>query len=911
MLAIPFQNAVNENVFDAISANLAIHDIDQNIVWANKAYCKAIGRSLQEIQGKKCYSIWGLANPCQGCPVASAIETGEQTEGELTPWNQDRWPVAQGSWLSKAAPLRDAEGIIIGAVETTFEITGIKETLKEREQRLHDKGERVKELQCLYSVAESIQKATSLEEIFQGAVKHLPAGWHYPDITRGKIIFRGKEYVSEPFLETKWKQSATIIVNGKSLVSIEVYYLEECPEMDEGPFMKEERDLIEGLSIIIRNAIERKQAEEDLVNLNLELENRVCQRTEELNVTQKMLKYAFDYSPIGKTLVALDGHFISANEMLCRILGYTKEELLTKTFQELTHPDDLEADLAYVKQLLAGESNEYEMEKRYMHKQGQPIWAQLNVSLVQDSDRQPLFFISQIQDISRRKETEEELRESERRFRDIIQSMADWIWEVDKNCKYTYVSDSVKNVLGYTAEELLGKTPFEIMPGEEAAKIKEIFLEILSRSGPIVDLENWNLAKDGTEICFITNGVPVFNADREFIGYRGVDKNITIRKKLETQVQQAQKMEVIGTLAGGIAHDFNNILSPIIGHAELLLMDAPVDSPSIGNLKAINTAALRAKDLIRQILTFSRQDRLESIMMKMQPIVKEALKLIRSTIPKTIEIKNDINPDGGIIRADPTQIHQIVMNLVTNACHAMEETGGDLRVGLKEIEIDKQDMLSQIMEPGVYACLTIADTGIGMNKELTQKIFDPFFTTKAKGKGTGMGLSVVYGIVNKMGGTIRVYSEPGKGSEFKVYFPVDKRYSKEQSVQPKEPIPCGNEQILLVDDEEPILTMEKQVLERLGYQVTSRTSSLEALEAFRANPDRFDLVITDTAMPNMPGDKLSGELIKIRPDIPILLCTGFSQTMSEEKAASLGIKGFLFKPMVMRDLAQKIREVLE
>ena len=393
--------------------------------------------------------------------------------------------------------------------------------------------------------------------------------------------------------------------------------------------------------------------------------------------------------------------------------------------------------------------------------------------------------------------------------------------------------------------------------------------------------------------------------------FTALEERLKQEKARQEELARAERLHVIGTLAGGIAHDLNNILFPIMGHTELLLMNTPEDSPSIGNLKAINTASLRAKDLVKQILTFSRQESRELILLKMQPIIKEALKFIKSTIPKTIEIKNDINPDGGIIRADPTQIHQIIMNLVTNACHAMEETGGELRVGLKEIKIHKQDMLSQIMEPGVYACLTIADTGIGMDKALTEKIFDPFFTTKELGKGTGMGLSVVHGIVNKIGGTIRVHSEPGKGSEFYVYFPVEKSSSEEQSVQTKEPIPCGNEQILLVDDEEMILTMEKQVLERLGYHVTSRTSSLEALEAFRTNPDKFDLVITDTSMPNMPGDKLSAELIKIRPDIPILLCTGFSETMSEEKAASLGIKGFLLKPIVMKDLAQKIRGMLE
>ncbi|MBL6992524.1 ATP-binding protein, partial [Desulfobacula sp.] len=281
------------------------------------------------------------------------------------------------------------------------------------------------------------------------------------------------------------------------------------------------------------------------------------------------------------------------------------------------------------------------------------------------------------------------------------------------------------------------------------------------------------------------------------------------------------------------------------------------------------------------------------------------------SIPTTIEIIQDINPDCGVIKADPTQIHQIVMNLTTNAYHAMEETGGELKVSLKQIKLGEYDIINSDMIPGVYVCLTVADTGVGMDKSLTDKIFDPFFTTKAIGKGTGMGLSVVHGIVTAMGGAINVYSEPGKGTEFHVYLPVEKTFSEEQATTSKAQIQGGTEQILLVDDEEAILSMEKRMLERLGYKVTSRTSSLEVLEAFRASPDKFDLVITDMAMPNMPGDKLSVELTKIRPDIPILLCTGFSETMSEEKAASLGIKGFILKPIVMKDLDQKIREVLD
>jgi len=299
--------------------------------------------------------------------------------------------------------------------------------------------------------------------------------------------------------------------------------------------------------------------------------------------------------------------------------------------------------------------------------------------------------------------------------------------------------------------------------------------------------------------------------------------------------------------------------------------------------------------------------------MKMQHIVKEALKLIRSTIPATIDIKSDIRKECGLINADPTQIHQIVMNLATNAYHAMEETGGTMTISLKEVQLNEQeDIGGQDVNKGIYACLTLSDTGKGIPAEIMEKIFDPFFTTKKQGKGTGLGLSSVHGIVNSAGGTIRVYSEIGKGSEFNIYLPVVESYlKKNDAIQAKRAIHGGTERILLVDDEAALIALEKGMLERLGYQVTSRISSTEALEAFRASPDKFDMVITDMAMPSMSGDKLALELIKIRPDIPILLCTGFSTIMSEEKALSMGIKGFLMKPVTTSDIDKKIRDILD
>ncbi|MBT6341538.1 MAG: response regulator [Desulfobacula sp.] len=393
--------------------------------------------------------------------------------------------------------------------------------------------------------------------------------------------------------------------------------------------------------------------------------------------------------------------------------------------------------------------------------------------------------------------------------------------------------------------------------------------------------------------------------------FTALEERLKQEKTMQAELARAEKLHVIGTLAGGIAHDFNNILFPIIGHTEMLLSDTPEDSPSKRSLNEIYSSSLRAKDLVKQILTFSRQESSELQLMKMQPIIKEALKLIRSTIPSTIEIKHDIQTDCGVIKADPTQIHQIVMNLATNAYHAMEKTGGELKVSLKKVELGNYDVITPDMIPGEYVCLTVSDTGTGIDKVITEKIFDPFFTTKAIGKGTGMGLSVIHGIVIRMGGAIQVHSKPGKGAQFQVYLPAEKSLLEEQVTNSNAEIQSGTEHILLIDDEEAILTMEKKLLERLGYQVTSQIISVEALEVFRANSNKFDLVITDMQMPNMSGDKLSAELVKINPDIPVLLCTGYNEAMSEEKAFSMGIKGFLLKPIVLKDLSQKIREVLD
>jgi signal transduction histidine kinase/ActR/RegA family two-component response regulator len=400
------------------------------------------------------------------------------------------------------------------------------------------------------------------------------------------------------------------------------------------------------------------------------------------------------------------------------------------------------------------------------------------------------------------------------------------------------------------------------------------------------------------------------------------NQNIVLEKKVEErtealarsekQLQQVLKIQAIGTLAGGIAHDFNNILFPIVGYTELTMDEVPEDSAARKNLEEILKAAHRAKDLVQQILTFSRQSGQEREPIRVQYVIKEALKLLRATIPTTIEIEHHLEENCGAISGDATQIHQVIMNLCTNAYQAMQESGGKLEIGLTEVDITYADTIERVgLKPGKHLQLSVKDEGCGMEPAVMDRIFEPYYTTKLHGKGTGLGLAVIHGIVKNHGGDIIVDSQLGKGSTFYVFLPV----IDEIDVQTKAPTfttaAKGSERILLVDDESQIIDMEQQMLEHLGYKVTSSTDSQRALELFTRNPEDFDLVITDMTMPHMTGDRLARRLLDIKPEIPVILCTGFNEAITEEKALSMGIQKFVMKPVVKNELASTIRAVLD
>ena len=382
---------------------------------------------------------------------------------------------------------------------------------------------------------------------------------------------------------------------------------------------------------------------------------------------------------------------------------------------------------------------------------------------------------------------------------------------------------------------------------------------------------------------------------------------------LESQLRQTQKMEAIGSLAGGIAHDFNNLLTPILGYSELVLQDIPGDSPEASKLIEVVKAAGLAKELVRQILTLSRQSKYELKPLRVELVVNEALKLLRSTIPSTIEIRNRVEADNRTVYADPTQIHQVIMNLCTNAYHAMKTSGGILAVSLRSVKIDKenQKVESLMMNAGLYLVLEVSDTGSGMSKATMERIFDPYFTTKNKDEGTGLGLSVVHGIVKSYGGHITVYSEPGHGTTFRIYLPCSEAGSDGYSHRDITPAPTGTEHILVVDDEKAIVEMIKTMLGNKGYTVTGCVGSLDALRVFKEHPGDYALVITDMTMPQMTGAQLAKKLRAIRPDILMILCTGFSDLINEKKAIVSGFNKFLMKPIIMRDLCHAVRDTLD
>jgi len=596
---------------------------------------------------------------------------------------------------------------------------------------------------------------------------------------------------------------------------------------------------------------------------------------------------------------------LDVNARACVRLGYDREQLLALRLIDI---DANLTDMDMWERHLAELADQAGMIVESQHRGRDGSVFPVEVSIVRTSEAGRDLIMAVARDITERRQAEARERQAKQEWDKTFDAVQDIITLQDSDMRLIRVNRAAHEAFRAGVGDLLGKFCYQVFRGTaepcQGCPVPDTLENFVSYSA---EIEHPNLNK-----IFWVTASPILDENGGISSIAHFARDITKQKRMEIQIRQSQKMEAIGTLAGGIAHDFNNILTAILGYAELALGEVEKDSDAAVDIREIAQAGRRAGELVRQILTFSRQTEHEKKPVRIQYIVKEALQLLRASIPTRIALRQDIDAAGGTVLADPTQIHQVVMNLSTNAYHAMRESGGVLGVTLKAVQIGpaKDDRLLGLL-PGPYLDLTVSDTGCGMDKATMEKIFEPYFTTKKKGEGTGLGLAVAHGIVTQHGGRITVYSEPGRGSTFHVYLPELATMAPELNNEEFEVAPRGTERVLVVDDESIIVILEQRILTDLGYRVTALTSSVAAQQLFAAKPAEFDLVITDMAMPEMTGMELAASLLAVRPDIPIILCTGFSEIINEDTAKALGIREYVMKPVLRGKLATVVRKVLD
>jgi len=684
-----------------------------------------------------------------------------------------------------------------------------------------------------------------------------------------------------------------------------------------------------------------------------------------LRLSENRFRSAMQNSPIGMGLVALDGCWVEVNPALCRIVGYSAEELVAANFQDIAHPDDREGDTGFISDLLTRKLENYQTEKRYLHKDSSIVWGQLNVSLIRNPDGAPRHFVFQVQNITERKRSMFELIGANTRYaqheaaltaltrsyvtepsslNSVLQKITEVvaraldvnrvsIWRYNPArtaiiCDVLYQADA-KTYSSGTALAATGfPTYFQALADadviaahdvEQDARTQEMLPMYLQPLGitSMLDVPIHSQGKAVGVICCEHSGEKrQWKPDEQTFAI-AVANLISMqlaqveRQELEEQFRQTQKLEALGTLAGGIAHDFNNILAAIISFAELAKMDNPANDELHENLNQILKAGNRATSLVRQILWFSRQQKQTRRTIQLEPVIKEALGLIRATLPATIEIDSHLDKNLPDVLADGSQLHQVVMNLCANAAHAMREQHGQLRVELAALQVDDSGTSTNLeLRAGEYVRLTISDTGHGMDETTRKRIFEPFFTTKSPGEGTGLGLSVVHGIIKGHDGIITVQSTPGQGSSFTILLPAV-RSTVATDKREHGPIPTGNgERILFVDDEPDLCEAASRMINRLGYVPVIFNSSDAAWQAIQSKPDDYDLLVSDVTMPTMTGTDLARNVLNLRPKFPIVLTSGYTGGMSEGFIRELGIRELVLKPLDYQSLARAINRAL-
>jgi PAS domain S-box-containing protein len=652
-----------------------------------------------------------------------------------------------------------------------------------------------------------------------------------------------------------------------------------------------------------------------ILGINIDITDRKIAE-QALRESEERFYHAFQYAPIGMALALPEGNYIKVNRALCSLTGYSRKELLSKTFQDITHPEHLTNDLNNVQKMIRGELSFYQIEKCYIHKDGHAIWVLLSVSSILNEDRTVKYFVSHVVDISTRKQTEDELRKGEQLMKKIFDMLPIAVWFLDRDGIVRH-----QNKMGL---EILASEPgvsflrprkikawrlpsLEPIENEDRASVKA-FRKGITTVDELLEIETI----DGKRKTVLNYATPIYGEEGKIDGAIVVNLDISDRKKLEEQLILAQKMESVGRLAGGVAHDFNNMLSVILGNVELAMNVLSSDDPVLKRLKVVSDAAKRSAALTQQLLAFARRQPVSPKVLDLNQTVEEMLKMVRHLIGEDIELVWQPACNLPSVNMDPSQLDQLLVNLCVNARDAISGTG--------TIVVDTQNAViartistaySKI-PPGKYVVLTVRDNGCGMGKETLSHLFEPFFTTKGQGKGTGLGLATVYGIVTQNNGFIDVISELGKQTIFMIYLPSFTTPSDESDDSGEQVDLChGNETILLVEDEPMLIDLTKDMLVQLGYTVLTAISPIEAIRLNKEYLEQIDLLITDVIMPEMNGRDLARAVTSCCPEVKVLFISGYTADVIAHHGVLDKNVHFLQKPITSEALAGKVREVLE
>ncbi|MGD9236600.1 MAG: PAS domain S-box protein [Desulfobacterales bacterium] len=624
----------------------------------------------------------------------------------------------------------------------------------------------------------------------------------------------------------------------------------------------------------------------------------------------------FEAAPLGIVIADPQGYILEANQAFFQMLGYRHRQVKSMTFVDITYPDDREETIKLSNAVREGRISSYQTEKRYLKNDGQILWAIVRASAVKDQNGNIQYWLGIMEDISERKSAQEALMESERRYRNILGSIAEGYFEVDLEGNFTFFNNRVCQIIGYERNELLGMNNRQYTSPETARKMYDIFNRVFRTGEPAKVTKYEIIRKDGTKKNLEVSASLMKGADDQPAGFRGIMRDVTSRiqaekekKRLESQVQHAQKMEAIGTLAGGIAHDFNNLLMGFQGNISLMKMDLTDEHPHQEFLNNMESYVKRGSELTRQILGFARGGKYQVKTTNLNVLINKNADMF-SRARKEITIHKKFQEDLYTVEVDRGQIEQVLLNLFVNAWQAMPG-GGNLYVETENINLQANDYdKPYAIDSGKYVRITVSDSGIGMDKKTQERIFEPFFTTKAFGRGTGLGLASAYGIIKNHNGIINVYSEKGHGTTFKIYLPA----SDKQVIAEKfklEEARGGSETILLVDDEEMVADIGKDLLEKLGYTVLVAAGGAEAIKLFQRHRDRINLVILDMIMPDMSGAETFSRIRAIKPNAKILLSSGYSLDSRASAIMKQGCNGFIQKPFNLKKISNKIREILD